>query len=397
MEIGIDALPLMGRGGISRHLIDLLPALLDQGGGHRFHLFARVFRRARRRRYLAATRAFHHSAALTWHTVFVPDRLLEFAWSRHDIVLPGTRRYLKGMDVFLDTTGLVPAGSPRPVVSVVHDLVPLRFPQWYHDHALVRRRLEKQIRRSSLIIAVSESTGRDLQHILKVPAENIRVVHHGIDARFRRESPERIEAVLRTRDLSRPYFLYVGGSGPIKNLDTLLEGFRRFRQSSKDGSALLLGGDLRWAPDLPRDLERLGLGGDVRSEGFIGDEELLALYSGATAVVVPSRHESFGFPALEAMACGTPVVATRVGALPELLGDDALYFDPDRPNELAEILSQISTDEKLRLDLGRRGVARASTFTWARAARETLDVLAEASREAGPRRRRDGEEEPGEH
>lgn len=380
MEIAIDALPLLGRGGISRHLVDLLPALLEQASHHRYHLYARVFRRERWRRYRTAALALRHPASC-WHPVFVPDRLLELAWTHHDFVLPGTRRLLKKVDVFLDTTGLVPAGSPCPVVSLVHDLVPLRFPQWFGSrNPLLRSRLQKQIRRSLLIIAVSESTRRDLEEILNVPAEKVRVVHHGIHPRFRRASPESIDATLRAREVSRPYLLYVGGSGPIKNLDTLLEGFHRFQGISDKGPTLLVGGDLKWAPDLPSELERLGLGGKVRLLGFLGDEELVPLYSGAMAVVVPSRYESFGFPALEAMACETPVVSARAGALPELLGDDALYFDPDRPNELAELLARIESDERLRCELGHRGAARASEFTWARAARETLDVLAEATR-----------------
>lgn len=388
MKVAIDALPLLGRGGVSRHLMDLLPALLEQGGDHRYHLYARVFRKARWRSYRRARAAFRNEA-FVWHRVLVPDRILELAWTHHDVVLPGTRRLLRGMDVFLDTTGLVPAGLRCPVVSVIHDLVPLRFPQWFPRQQLVSQRLEKQILRSSLILTVSESARRDLEDILSVAPDRVRVVRHGIHPRFRpatSDGPATLdgpEPVVRAPEVPRPYFLHVGGSGPVKNLETLLEGFHRYRRDFPRGPGLVLGGDLRWAPELPRELERLALSRDVRLLGFVEDEELVRLYRGAVAVVVASRYESFGFPALEAMACGVPVVATRVGALPELLGDDALYFEPDRPSALAERLARLASDGALRDELARRGAARASAFTWARAARETLAVLAEASRAPG--------------
>jgi glycosyltransferase involved in cell wall biosynthesis len=130
-------------------------------------------------------------------------------------------------------------------------------------------------------------------------------------------------------------------------------------------------------------VERLGLSGAVRFLGFVEDQELLALYAGATALILPSWFESFGFPALEAMACGTPVLAARVGALPDLLGDAAIFFAPDAPWQMAEHMTRVSSDEDLRRDLGARGRQRAAGFTWERAATETLEVLREAGSSDG--------------
>ncbi|MCI0370927.1 MAG: glycosyltransferase family 4 protein [candidate division NC10 bacterium] len=378
MEVGIDALPLMGRGGISRHLRDLLPALVARGPGYRYHLFARVLRSGLWKRYREAADTFA-SPHLRWHRIFLPDRLLEFAWTNHDLVLPGTGRCLKGLDIFLATAGLAPAGAPCPIVGVVHDLVPLKFPYWFpSDAQLIRGRLEKLVARSRLLIAVSESTRRDLQDLLGVPGEKVRVVHHGIHPRFAPLSGGKIRPVLAARRVSGPFFLYVGGLGPVKNVRTLLEAFGEFRQRAASPHELLLAGDPRWAGALPSVAESLGLGGAVRFLGFVEDDELPALYAGATSVILPSWHESFGFPALEAMACGTIVLAARVGALPDLLGDAAIFFPPGAPSQLAEHMARVSTDEDLRRDLGARGRARAASFTWERAAAETLEVLREA-------------------
>lgn len=379
MEVGIDALPLMGRGGISRHLRELLPALVARDAGHRYHLFARVFRPAQRARFREAAATFV-GPSLVWHRVLLPDRLLELAWTRHDVALPGTGRCLRGLDVLLATAGLAPAGAPCPIVGVVYDLIPLRFPQWFGaEVATTRARLEKLAARSSLLIAVSESTRRDLTELLGVPSERVRVVHPGIHPRFAAPPPERAGAILRARGIDGPYVLHMGGLGPVKNVTALLEAFRVVRDRAKTPYRLVLAGDLRWAGSLPRDVERLGLGGAVRFLGFVDDDALPAVYAGATTLVLPSWWEGFGFPALEAMACGTPVLAARVGAVPEVLGDAALFFAPESPLELAEHLGRVSTDDDLRRELAARGRARAARFTWERAAAETLAVLEEAT------------------
>lgn len=384
MEVGIDALPLIGRGGISRHLQDLLPALAAQGPGDQYHLYARVFRAEPRRRYREVAHTYT-ATNLCWHSIPIPDRVLEFAWTRHDFTVPGTHRYLHRLDVFLATGGLAPAGAPCPIVGVVHDLVPLRFPNWFSAEArTIRLRLERLVARSSLLIAVSESTRRDLRELLGVVAEKkVRVVHHGIHSRFAPPPPERIRTVLGARGITGPFFLYVGTLGPVKNVGTLLTSFRAFRERTRAPHALLLASDLRWAGTLPSDADKLGLGEAVYFLGFVQDEELPALYAGATALVLPSWHESFGFPALEAMACGTPVLASAVGALPDVLGDAPIFFPPDAPLELAEQMARVASDERLRKDLRARGRARAATFTWERTAEQTLEVLREA-RERGP-------------
>lgn len=378
MNIGIDALPLMGRGGISRHLRELLPALLTEGPGHRYHLFARLFRREARRRHREVVREFG-GPQIVWRRVLVPDSVLELAWTRHGLALPGTRQCLGSLDVLLATTGLVPVGAPCPIVGVVHDLVPLRFPQWLAaDLPMIQARLKRLIERSRLLIAVSESTRRDLVELGGVPPERVRVVHHGIHSRFTAPAPERVHDVLAARGIRRPFFLYVGGLGPVKNVGALLEALARLRTTTGVEQKLVIAGDLGWAGSLRQDVQRLGVTQAVSFLGFVGDDELPALYAGATAVILPSWHESFGFPALEAMACGAPVLAASVGALPELLGAAAVFFAPGAPGELAGAMARVAADPELGSKLRTLGRARAARFTWGRAAAETLEVLRDA-------------------
>lgn len=390
MDIGVDALPLLGRGGIARHLQDLLPELATLPERDRLHLYVRTFRRERRRR-LESAQADLEGDGYHWHRVFLPDRLLELAWTRHAISLPGTRRFLRRLDVLLVTAGLAPAGAPCPIVGIVHDLVPIRFPRWFESTGEdLRRRLRRVVERSELLLVVSHSVRDDLQELMDVEPDRIRVVHHGIHRRFRPVPDGILEASLERLGVRRPYFLYVGTLGAVKNVPVLLEAFARARRELAGAGRerglsrapdLVLAADRRWeTSEIPRHIDELGLEAAVGFLGFVDDRDLPGLYSGALATVIPSWYESFGFPALESMACGTPVAASRVGALPELLGEDALFFAPDRPEDLAEQLVRLANDTSLRQELGRSGRERAAGFTWERAARQTRRVLEEAAR-----------------
>jgi glycosyltransferase involved in cell wall biosynthesis len=144
---------------------------------------------------------------------------------------------------------------------------------------------------------------------------------------------------------------------------------------------LAVAGQAGWGKvDLPAESARLGLTKLLRPLGYVSDADLPALYSGALAVVLPSLYEGFGLPALEAMACGAPVVAANSSALPEVVGSAGLLVDPRDASGLAEALRRLATEPGLREQLARAGPARAATFTWERAARETLAVLEAAAR-----------------
>jgi len=241
--------------------------------------------------------------------------------------------------------------AARNTAVVIHDAAPLHEPAWYSTAYVRWQRfvLPRIARRARLVITVSEFSRRELRELLGVDAV---VVPGGIDERF---SPE---AKLPT---DRPYVLTVASRTARKNLGALEETARRLRAR---GMELVAAGGER--PQFRDD----GGASALRSLGHVADEQLPALYAGAECFVLPSLYEGFGLPCLEAMACGTPVVASNAGALPETCGDAALLVDPRDPSAIADAVDRAIGDARLRT----AGLARAAQFSWDRTARE-IDAL----------------------
>jgi glycosyltransferase involved in cell wall biosynthesis len=300
------------------------------------------------------------------------------------------------VDVFHFLTHLdAPTRLPRHAVATVHDLIPLLLRGLYERERPLRYRVQRALERrvlarARLLLADSERTRRDLERLLGIDATRVRVAPLGVSARFRPPPAAEIAAVRARRGLERPYLLYVGGIDPRKNVPGLLEAYGRLRAAHPGAPDLVLAGAVERDPHLPAlraQAHRLRLGDAFRVLGFVPDQELPALLAGALAFVFPSSYEGFGLPPLEAMACGTSVVATAAGSLPEVLGDAALLVPPDDGDALAAALARITGDEALRAALRARGLERAAGFTWARTARATLAAYHEArdlTRRAAP-------------
>ena len=275
----------------------------------------------------------------------------------------------------------------RTVVTI-HDMGYMRFPE---SHTPAQRRYLRlstrwSARVASQLIAISNTTRADLMRYAGAPPEKIRVIHHGVSPRFQPvEDQDLIAATQAKYGIRPPYFLYVGTIQPRKNLARLLEAFASATRdwgletgNIAPNPQLVLAGKHGW---LTGEIERQStqiFGPDspaVRFTGYIADQDLPALLSGALAFVFPSLYEGFGMPLLEAMACGTPVLASATSALPEIAGDAALLIDPEDTAAIADGLARLMSDAVLRADLRARGLARAALFTWERCAAETLAVL----------------------
>jgi glycosyltransferase involved in cell wall biosynthesis len=212
---------------------------------------------------------------------------------------------------------------------------------------------------ADLIIAPSQDTADDLNALLRVPAEKLRVVPNGVDALF-------FGPPLRATAERPPYVLFVGTPEPRKNLSRLISAMTILRERGRRENLVIVGGG-GWGDGVPS-----GLG--VQQAGRVSDEALHTLYANASCLALPSLHEGFGLPALEAMAAGTPVVAGNSGALPEVTGGAAVLVDPLSPEEIADGIER-AVDERDRLvPLGR---SRARQFTWDRAAALTAKVYRE--------------------
>jgi len=284
------------------------------------------------------------------------------------------------IDVFHGANFLAPLFAPCPTVLTVHDLSSYIYP---HMHTarnnLVQRLLPAAIRRAALVIAISESTKRDLIERMTVPEAKIRVVHNAIRSGFVRVDDASVLARAKERyRLPDRFFLFVGTLEPRKNIPRLLDAFVRFLRNTNNGASLLLAGDHGWgAREVLEHHGRLGLGERARFLGYVEHDDLPALYTLARAAIMPSIYEGFGLPAVEAMACGTPLIAANNSALTEVVGDGALCFPFEDVARLAELMTALDRDDDLHARYATKGFERAKAFSAATFARATLDVYRE--------------------
>jgi glycosyltransferase involved in cell wall biosynthesis len=233
--------------------------------------------------------------------------------------------------------------------------------------------------RARRIITVSQASKDDIQHYLKTPAEKIEVIHNGLDSRFL--DPPDDANVARVRDrfmLDSPFILYAGNIKPHKNVDRLIEAFALMRKNGHDGVKLLIiGDDLSKYPGLRRLVHRHHLRQHVRFLGFVPDSTLSALYRLAKVFVFPTLYEGFGFPPLEAIACGTPTIVSDRGALREISGDAAIFIDPDSPESIAAAVEALLMNDAQRAESIARGLDHVKQFTWRSTAEKTLALYQE--------------------
>lgn len=263
-----------------------------------------------------------------------------------------------------------------PQVVVVHDVLPLLFPEEYpRQQHYFRYLVPAVLRRSQAIVSGSENTKNDLIAFYGIELGKVHVVPDGLDASQYRVG---IDATRVTRKYTLgPYLLYVGNLLPHKNLQRLLNAFAAV--SKRFPHTLVIAGkkDPRYYPALEAETKALGLEEKVSFLDYVPSEELPALYAGADLFILPSLYEGFGLPILEAMACGTPVIASRTSSLPEVAGEAALLVDPHDVEEFAGAMEAVLSDPWVREDLRLKGLEQAKRFSWERTAKTTLEILLE--------------------
>lgn len=254
-----------------------------------------------------------------------------------------------------------------PQVSVVHDLVPLAFPKDYpRQQYYFRRFVPAILRQSRAVVADSEATRRHAIVAYNLLPDRVRVIPIGNDpARFRPDGP-------LADDGGVPYVLHVGNLLPHKNLPRLIEAVARL---SRMPVKLVIAGHGRRVQVAALEALAVRTGARVEMKSYVPPGELPALYRGARLVAVPSLAEGFGLTALEAMACGVPVIAANTTSLPEVVGDAGLLVDPFDTDAIADAIERLLTDDQLRTELIARGLARAARFSWEQTARQMLAVL----------------------
>jgi len=287
------------------------------------------------------------------------------------------------VDLFHATNYAMPRAPGVPLVVTVHDLALLRHPD-LGTPALRRlvARTAYSVREARRVIADSEATRRDVIELLGAAPGQVRTVPLGCDALFTPgDAGAARRAVARHLGIAAPYVLHVGTIEPRKNLERLVVAFGRARREYRLPHVLVLAGAPGWGIEAVRArIAREGLADVVRLTGPVSGDQLLVLYRAAVLFAFPSLYEGFGLPALEAMACGTPVLSSNAAALPEVVGEAALMVDPCDDDALAAAIGRGISDSALRQHLQRAGPARAVRFTWERCAVATWAVYEDALR-----------------
>ncbi len=315
-----------------------------------------------------------------------------YPFSDYKKYLPGAYNEILGtatlakenLDIIHSTSPLsrIPVAYRGKCVVTFHDLAIYKDPQCFpkvktaHDKAVYNL----MVRKADKIIAVSESTKKDLMEILKVPEDKIRVIYSGLDKRFFETPAINAQKVLAKFGIAKKYILFLGTLEPVKNISRLLESFAIFKEEYKKHNQkfdyqLVLAGKRGWlAKEYAQTAKDLGLAKDIAFTGYIIGDELVPLFKNAEFFIMPSLYEGFGMTVLEAFATGTPAIISKVSSLPEIAGEAAYFVNPISIQEISESLMKLATDENLRNSYREKGYIQVKKFDWEKTARETLEL-----------------------
>jgi glycosyltransferase involved in cell wall biosynthesis len=374
--------------GVGTYIRNLLSALAQIGSHHDYALISRAEDKAR----------FSE----------LPDNFRTIIYNRRDsarldhLTLPNLLRRIRA-DIAHIPFHRIPLLMPQPYVVTVHDLSSLFFDDASGAlHTLRAFRLRRGLARAERIIAVSGATRRDVVNLVPAVENRVRLIYNAPDPQFlerrlpsdaRTGGPD-AAARERNRILERyqiryPFLLYAGSIRPQKNIPRLIEAFAVARSSLeghggyKDLRLIIIGDEISRYPDVRRAVIQSRVENCVRFLGFIPFDTLRIFHELATAFVFPSLYEGFGLGPLEAMASGTPVIASAVSSLPEVVGGAAMLVNPENVFDIARGITEVLMDEDLRRDLVIKGRKQAETFSWARTAKEVLALYEEAGKEHG--------------
>lgn len=358
--------------GLGRFTDEVLKALVRQHPQTTFHFF---FDRSYHPRFLYADNVVPHVLQPPARHPLLYLLFFELAVARKLNKLQPA--------VFFSPDGYLSLRHKRtPQVGVFHDLAFEHFPRdidrfhrWHY-----RRYFPRFARHAARLCTVSEYSKQDIVQRYGISPAKISVVYNGSSGSFRPHSPEECRAVRQHYTGGAPYFIYVGAIQPRKNLDNLLQAFDRFKTATGHPAQLLLTGRKAWNfAEVIRTYNTMTHQQAVHFTGYVSDTELARLYSGALALTYVSRFEGFGLPILEAMHAETPVMAGNTSSMPEVAGPAGLLVDPDAVPEIAQGLTRLATDPRLRQELVARGRLQRERFSWQRTAQAVWQSLQQAA------------------
>jgi len=401
MNIGID-IRILAKGtrtGVENYTVNLLSGLLKKNRAIKYKLFCNGFKKPK------LDYPWLNSSNVKIKTLRIPNRIFDLFL--RFLKLPKIDRVVGGVDIFLSPHFLLlPVSGRTKTIVVFHDLSFVRFPELFSFSKLIWHKFiypKNQARKADLIIAVSDSTKNDLINLYGIPQEKIKVIYPAAGEEFKRveKTDPKLPKVKEKYNLPDSFILYFGTIEPRKNISGLIEAFEKIKkQETKiplevqwDGFEgvvksekknffdfkklkLVIAGNRGWLyNDVFGKIGNSPYKNDIIVTGFIDEEDRPYLYGLAKIFVYPSFFEGFGFPPLEAMACGIPTAVSNRSSLPEVVGDSAIMFDPQNTDEIALAIKDILEDSNLREALVERGLRRAKLFDWSKTADEFLDVF----------------------
>jgi glycosyltransferase involved in cell wall biosynthesis len=372
VTVAIDYTPaIRQQAGIGRLIRGQIAALVEANPGFDLRLFV----------VGTVTEAERRAAPLPLHATPISERNMVRIWHRLNAPFPRVEWFTGGpLDLLHATDFVLAPSNARRKLLTVHDLAFLFYPDAAMPslHHYLNVVVPRSVRRADALIADSRHTAHDLQEQWQVPPERITVVQGAVDhTRFYpQRDPLRLEAVRRRYNLGeRPYILALSRLEPRKNFVRLIEAFAAARDEAELPHRLVIGGKKGWLYDaIFARVQELDLGEHVLFPGFIADEDLPSLYSGAAFFAYPSLYEGFGLPVIEALACGTPVLTSDNSCLPEAGGPGAVYVKAEDVQSIAEGIIRLANGIDLAAQLGAAGRQHALQFTWERSAEQLLSA-----------------------
>ncbi|MFA5131182.1 MAG: glycosyltransferase family 1 protein [Patescibacteria group bacterium] len=379
MKIGVDIRVLMDKNysGVSEYTANLLTAILKADTTDDFKLFYNSWDN------LDARLAPWERANAKVIGRHIPNKIFNY-FCQKIFARPKIDEALGGVDIFWSPHFNFSALSLSvKKIITVHDLSFLRYPEFFSARKNFWHRalgVKNILRSADKIIAVSENTKNDIIELVGLAPEKIKVIYSGNNAVKREPETKELEAYLRAHGLSSGFILYLGTIEPRKNIGGLISAYEKLRAENNEFKdiKLVLAGANGWKnKKIYAQAKRSVYQSDIVFLGYVSQTEKDILYSRAGVFVYPSFYEGFGFPPLEAMTYGVPVICSNVSSLPEVVGDAALLINPFRADEISEALKLILSDAALRKLLVERADERIKLFTWEKTAAEYLKIFHE--------------------
>jgi len=378
MKIGIDIRPLMEKeySGVSEYTLNLVKAILAQDRENEYKLFYNSGRDISGR-----MPEFKNENAEIASTHY-PNKIFNY-------LLQKTLRYpeidkMLGVDIFwLPNPNFISLSRKAKKILTIHDLSWLRCPNFFS----LRRNLwhyiiniKKLIRESDKIIAVSENTKNDIMDLTGVSGSKVEVIYSGIDEELRviGKNDQSLKEVKKKYNLADKFILFLGTQEPRKNIVGLIKAYNEFRKNSAGGKEveLVIAGGKGWKERRTvNEWKKSKYQEDIKFLNYIPRQDKVYLYNLASVFVYPSFYEGFGFPPLEAMACGLPTITAFSSSLPEVAGEVSLLVDPYKTGEIAQAIERVLSDDNLKNDLIERGREKASEFSWQKAVGKYIDIF----------------------